>query len=532
MFDSGFKPTDIQADQLLNDVERQCDTRFTPDVHVQLWKALRHAWFRGPGHVVSFIDQDDIPPIALPTRDYKPKDTQLELAFLDPERQRQVMRTRKRMPAAHGHGPTVEILQFDVYQRQKDSWYEFKDLQQSFFDWQQYNPQEMLREDPREEVFRIRARKTINMCTEAMKERHQAHAAQLMAIRVLTGMQVIAVLLTALMFLAAYTQYKNSPSQVFLSFFLASKQFVAGIAFIVAFAFSWAISQRRRKDPTILRLDRMMASSQRVMGQITEFRTQTDHLRLEPTTVPLLSQTMKPTQQATTRKAPAPDLKRRKRKKTKDPTMMLWAPELAKSKDAMTTIRETLSDAYRPGVLDPLPDNFVRNGGERMAKFRGRMGNQLAGLNEDQRVVRAHKEPQQLQSLPEGPRFPELPSAPATAPSGHVSLPTLPQLPVLLPRPPDAPLRPPPADAARALGAIFAEGLGADGPATQQVPGRECTPSTPFGAGDEDSLHPWLPGFVPSPRAAGATASGTELSWHGEASGSRRSRTPPTPEGS
>jgi len=532
MFDSGFKPTDIQAEQLLSDVEKQSGL-FPPDARLQLWKALRHAWFHGPGHDVSFVDQDDIPTLALPTRDYKLKDAQMELVDLDPERQRQVVRTRKNMPAADGHGPTVEILQFEVYQRQKDSWYEFKDLQRSLFDWQQMNPIDMLREDPREEVLRIRARNVIDMCTEGMQERHQAEATQRTAIRVLFGMQVIAGLLAALMFLFAYTQYRNSPSQVFLSFFLGSNQFVAGIAFIIAFVFSWAISQRRRKDPTILRLHRMMGAAQRVLGQVTEFRTQTDHKRFEPTKVPLLAQTMKPTQQATARKAP--DLKRRKKKKTKDPTMTLWAPELSKSKDAMKTIKETLADAYRPGLLDPLPDDFVRNGGNRMAKFRGRLGNQNAGVNEDQRVLRAHKEQQQLQALPQGPRLPELPSAPATAPSGSVSLPTLPQLPVLLPRPPDAPLRPPPAaDAAQVLDTILDEGVRADGLMSQQAPGpaRERTPPTPFGACDEDSLHPWLPGFVSSPRVAGTTASDADLPLPGEANGSRSSRTPPAPEGS
>merc|ERR1719362_2622555 len=275
----------------------------------------------------------------------------------------------------------------------------------------------------------------------------------------------------------------------------------------------------------------MIDTSQRVMGQITEFRAQTDHKRFEPTKVPLLAQTMKLTQQANAKQAP--DLKRRKRKKTKDPNMMLWAPELAKSKDAMTTIKETLTDAYRPGVLDPLPDNFVRNGGNRMAKFRGRLGNQLAGLNEDQRVVRAHKEPQQFKAWPENPRLPELPelpAAPTTEPSRHSSLPVLPQLPVLNPT----------TDASHALDSIFGEGVGADaplGPTPQQAPGpdRGRAPPTVIGASEEDSLHPWLPGFVPSPTAgteAENQASATELSLAGEASGGRSSQTPPAAAGS
>merc|ERR1719468_1466543 len=95
------------------------------------------------------------------------------------------------------------------------------------------------------------------------------------------------------MLLAAYTRYRDSQSEVFLSYFLGTSQFTSGVAFVVAFAFSWAISQRPRMDHNIVRLNRMINSSNRVIGQITEFRTQTDHKRFEPTKAPLVTQLMK-----------------------------------------------------------------------------------------------------------------------------------------------------------------------------------------------------------------------------------------------
>eukprot|EP00420_Gonyaulax_spinifera_P006599 CAMPEP_0197925572 /NCGR_PEP_ID=MMETSP1439-20131203/97663_1 /TAXON_ID=66791 /ORGANISM="Gonyaulax spinifera, Strain CCMP409" /LENGTH=139 /DNA_ID=CAMNT_0043548055 /DNA_START=14 /DNA_END=429 /DNA_ORIENTATION=+ len=118
--------------------------------------------------------------------------------------------------------------------------------------------------------------------------------------------------------------------------------------------------------------------------------------------------------------------------------MMLWAPEMVKNKETMESIAASLEDTYQPGGLEPLPDDFRRQGGDRMLKFGGLLGMGFSdGPNEDHLCLRVRESNfGDLPTLPPEPPFdrhfpfslPELPGPSAEALENNPILDRLPAL--------------------------------------------------------------------------------------------------------
>merc|ERR1719375_791990 len=124
MIDGNSHWTDLDVEDILNAVESRTGYIFAPKERVLLWKALRLMWARGPGHDCPFIEQSEVPPLFLPKRDWRQMDSDIAYIKLEPDRQRQVIR-KKSLKAG---GKSIIELQFEIYLRQQDIFYELKDV--------------------------------------------------------------------------------------------------------------------------------------------------------------------------------------------------------------------------------------------------------------------------------------------------------------------------------------------------------------------------------------------------------------------
>jgi hypothetical protein len=165
---------DSEVEEIIARVENHNRIEFKKEVRTQVWKALRYKWFQGP-HEIPFCMRETIPKIYLPKRHFLEVDAMIPFPQLEPDRQRQVQRVLKKTFV--GGRKTVETKQFEVYKREFDMWYEFKDLRRCVDEWQQRNPRTMLREDPREEVLKTRARKIMEQASEELVMRQRTRAA-------------------------------------------------------------------------------------------------------------------------------------------------------------------------------------------------------------------------------------------------------------------------------------------------------------------------------------------------------------------
>jgi len=434
-------------------------------------------------------------------------DWMVKHAELDPDRQRQIIR-KTRPCESTGRGPGVQTLQFEVYRRQKDMWYEFKDLQRCVVEWQRKNPRTMLREDPREEVLKIRVRNIMDLASAQMNSRRAMGNKQRNIGYILLVIQIINALMSGLMFFVAYYRYRKTPREILFSFIFSSQQFICGVAYLVALVVAYAIAQRRHADSMEQRYQRLIYSCERLTEQISDFRVETEELRLlkaEADTAQLVKAGQPPPKEKRVKK---------RRKKRLDAGLAAWCPDYDKTdpEEHAMLITKAIEESYK--FLPSLPDNFRPNGGDRMMKHAHRLG----GLDEENMVLvsrgrGADKFEEELLRLQAGFNLPSLPGPPSSRSEQSALAFSLPPQPPLIP-----PLSPPIGFGQEAQEADDPPTARMDTPPRVQadyappptpphVQADVASPATPPGEPDhqpeglqrELTLHRWMPGYVAAP---------------------------------
>lgn len=407
----------------------------------------------------------------------------------------------------------MQTLQFEVFRRQKDMWYEFKDLARCVQEWQKKNPRTMIREDPREEVLKIRIRNIMDLCSAEMTARRSHSNRQRRAGHILFGVQLSSAVMTMLMLFTAYYRYRNTPSQILISWMLGSQQFLSSISFLLSFAVAYIVGQRHHTDSMEGRLQRLIYSCERLREQISDFRVETEHMRLARVLAPK-AEALQAGGAPRPKKMPkAPKGPKQRKKKPKDDGLAMWAPDYNKGDPAenLLLLKKAIDDSYK--FLPPLPDSFRRPGGDRMVAHASRLG----GIDEDELVVASKgRGGTKFENMPLLPALPELAGA-TLHPDDLQSLPGLTHdLPALPMRAPMVPLLPPPPAVAPAAAQL-------PPPTPPGAVGRPNTPTNYAPLEPDDAaqsqprhLHHWMPSYV-----------GSEDEMDPEAHGSQTP--PPTP---
>ena len=92
VIDVNKRKDDEEIDFLLETVERQNKIIFPVSHRVKLFKVLRYGWFKSPASTKRFITRKEVPKLALPKKDFKTRDADVDFKYLEPSRQRMVSR--------------------------------------------------------------------------------------------------------------------------------------------------------------------------------------------------------------------------------------------------------------------------------------------------------------------------------------------------------------------------------------------------------------------------------------------------------
>lgn len=455
MFDGSAHPSNFAVEQIIVDVERANGIMFAPEIRVTLWKAIRHQWFRSR-QAARFVERSQVPNMALPKRDYTQVDSMVPMKDIDPDRQRQIMRKTRLTNQAAFRGPAKMTLQFEVYRRQSDLAYEFRDLTRCVDEWQMRNPRGMQRQDTREEVLKQRIRALMDAASIKVGGRRKTSSMQFRLMLVMLFMKSVLGCMSLLMFFIAQYRYRNLPQTLFLSFFASSNQFISGVAFFIAYMFAFAIEKRWHEDPSAAKLQRMIYSCERLNQQISDFRGETEEYRMEQTPDPSLGilqrrgkkKLEEESKAAEAKAAEAIQMKseegivsRKSRNKHEDSTIGIWTkngqaldftrePEPGED-GPIEIVQKAIAESFER--LPPLAKGFKRAGGDRMINHAHRLG----GVADEDLVVPSRRPPKKLPPLLEvTSSLPELPAAPGLGLAVLVDLPAPP--PPLLPPPPSS----------------------------------------------------------------------------------------------
>eukprot|EP00931_Biecheleriopsis_adriatica_P122166 TRINITY_DN97177_c0_g1_i1.p1 TRINITY_DN97177_c0_g1~~TRINITY_DN97177_c0_g1_i1.p1 ORF type:complete len:631 (+),score=145.65 TRINITY_DN97177_c0_g1_i1:139-2031(+) len=434
MFDSSTHAGDLKVEQIILEVEAGCGITFTQDVRIRLWKALRYQWFRGPGHSLPFIERVDVPSLTLPPVDWIETDSKFKFSDLESDRQRQVMRKIKQK-APGEVGQSMQTFQFEVYRRSIDLIYEFSDLERCVQEWERRNPRNMVQEDQREEVMRMRLKSIIDHANSNIATRRVKASNLKRYSMTLLLVQVFNLAMCILMLVIAINAQQGTPPELMFSFVVSSKQFVSASCFFMASVFANVVSDRRKADPLIRELRKTVLKSERLIERISDFRISTEDLRMskqdarkgmpgasvqgpsfeaaEDLKTPAekaaerraMAAAAEPKKQEAEKEKPPPPpptettqtakkdddrgvrhRKEKKKKEKKDRALALWAPDAGNVDDhEIAIMQKQLAQSYkRPQLAQALPDDWRRPGGDRMSAFQGRLG----GVKEDELCVR------------------------------------------------------------------------------------------------------------------------------------------------
>jgi hypothetical protein len=378
--------TDLDIDDMLGVVERRSGYTFAPKERVAIWKALRLMWARGPGHDCPFIQPAEVPPLFLPKRDWRQMDSDVKYAKLEPDRQRQVIR---RKTLTKGGSGFME-LQFEVYMRQQDIFYELKDVQSSVGVWMKSDPRKMLREDPREEAMKLRIRTMMDASAGFLQVRKRVIASKKRWACFFFLCRCVLFSMSMLMFLVGYIRYSGSPGGLQNEFWLGSGQFRAGTSFQMAFWVAYMVSDRTKEDNQNRRFQRIIIALERLMEEISSFRVESDHLRMEEHEAIQRNESAALTyDQVRSKKVETASKPKRRRKKKVDRELAAWGGDAALAAKNMDEFKMKTQKAIEESFkrLPPLPDNFRRNGGDRMQQFEDK--GLLGGLAEHTRHIKA-----------------------------------------------------------------------------------------------------------------------------------------------
>jgi len=370
MMDESLHLSDHDVDDMITMVEKKSQHAFPKNIKSALWKAIRMQWSKGPGHDMPFVLASEIPGLFLPKRDGRQMDSDAPLKLLDPDRQRQIL--RKVIPNRAEGG--VHTLQFEIYRRQKDIFYELKDLQRSVQDWMKSNPRLMIREDPREEAMRLRVRIMMDAASGFLVNRKAQRASRRRMNIFFLLCRLVFLFLALLMYIVGWNRYADTPAQALrVKFWLGSGQFRAGTAFFLTFWVAFLVADRTREDHMSKRFRTIIIQAERLLEEISSFRVESDSLRMEEhEAVRQMVSAQITADQSRARKQQAHadgKPKRRKKKKAIDKDLAGWAGNMAADNMAELRLRieKGIEDSFKR--LPPLPDDFRRNGGDRMWTF-------------------------------------------------------------------------------------------------------------------------------------------------------------------
>jgi len=457
MFDANSHASDLLVEKIILETESRCCITFHSDVRVKIWKAFRYQWFRGPGHSLPFIERTEVPDIMLPPKDWVENDSKVKFNDLESDRQRQVVRKTKQTAPGES-GSALQTYQFEVYKRDIDILYEYKDLERCVQEWEKRNPRAMVQEDYREEVIRLRLKNVIDFSNSNISVRKGKTAALQQSANIVFGVQLLTGAACFIMMFIAYTQYSAAPPELFMSFFISSKQVISSVSFFIAMMVANVVRARLKGDPLIRQLRKTVLNCERLMERISDFRIATESLRLSRGEMKASKQQnvdrRKAIEQDKDKEAKAGRKVRQrsggKRKKKQDPTLALWCPD-AGVLDAkeITVIQKQLTHSFKR--LEALPDDFRRSGGDRMIGFKDRLG----GVVEDDlcivssTVSKVDKKRNRLDEAAAAKKFAALPALPPAPPALAIQslqrnalLPPVPAVPQLPRR--ALPLLPPP----------------------------------------------------------------------------------------
>eukprot|EP00929_Paragymnodinium_shiwhaense_P107272 TRINITY_DN7335_c1_g1_i1.p1 TRINITY_DN7335_c1_g1~~TRINITY_DN7335_c1_g1_i1.p1 ORF type:complete len:927 (-),score=169.80 TRINITY_DN7335_c1_g1_i1:91-2871(-) len=281
--DTTLRLTDGQVEHMLTHTEEQCGIQFMSDVRMKLWKALRHQWFKGPGHEYQYVAKADVPKLFLPKIDYKQVDSMIPFHELEADRQRQVLRQTRRTQLPSRDGPALETKQFEVYRRESDVYYEYKDIQRSIVEWTKKNPRSMLKEDQREEVLKIRVQQIVESASADLHLRLVATKWHRVVVAMLYVQKGLFFFLFMFMLYLGWDTNRNLPAELVFPFFIASPHTRCSISFLIAFCFTHVVVSRDHADPKVSKFRRMLIALQRLKEMISDFRVDTEKLRMHRT---------------------------------------------------------------------------------------------------------------------------------------------------------------------------------------------------------------------------------------------------------
>jgi len=245
--------------------------------------------------------------------------------------------------------------------------------------------------------------------------------------------------MSLLMFIVGYSRYGGAPGQLQMKFWFASGQFRSGTAFMLAFWVAFLVAERAKEDTQNRRFQRIIIALERLMEEISSFRVETDHLRMEEHEAVQRNESAQITYQQTRQnKLEVTDTttKKRRRKKNVDKELSAWAPNVKMDnyEEFKMKTQKAIEDSFKR--LPPLPDHFRRDGGDRMLKFEEK--GYLGGVEEHTRhikapwqMVRGEARPTGIEIIPPSQRAAPPPRRPPMPPPPNFGLPGIPAVPSL-----------------------------------------------------------------------------------------------------
>lgn len=383
MFDATAHPSDVQVDKYIVDVEDACGIEFDQSVRANIWKALRFSWFRGPGHIKSFIERSQVRRLFLPKIDYKQVDSMVRFPEVDPDRRRQFIRTTKPSDQPSFRGPAVINIQYEVYKRLDDVAYEVADVERSVMEWQNRNPRTMLREDPREEIMRLRLCGLQEFISYSLLERSKRTLTQRRMQVCLFGLRIFFLLLTYLMCGVAAYHYKAAAEEIMLKYILMSRQVLSAAMFFVTYTVALGVAQRWHPDPQAVKLKRWQYSCQRLIEYISDFRVETESARVaqednfeeRDLTRDREVRVATSKKDKIEKKERGSEPRRRRRKKEKDECLAMWTGKATVKKNwegQKAIIRQHIEDSHKR--IEKISVDCKWLGGNRMASYAKKVG--------------------------------------------------------------------------------------------------------------------------------------------------------------
>lgn len=371
MVDANAHWSDVDVDDIILAVEkRRSDQKeFTTQERVFLWKSLRYMWSRGPNHNCKFLQPSEVQPMFLPKRDWRQMDSDVKFASLDPDRQRQVLRKPQLL---RGQQAWKEV-QFEVYRRQHDIFYEVKDIENSVAAWMRSDPRKMMREDPREEAMKLRIRTIMDAVAGLLHVRKVQQTSRHRWNIFFFLCRLVLIALSATMYITGYARYSGAPTMgLALQFWTSSGQFVSGTAFMLAFWFAFLVADRAKEDRQHKRFSRVLLTCERLSEDISSFRVESYDYRMEKheAAAQMVSAQITHDQVRSQKTDPSSSKpKRRRKKKHVDNDLAGWAPDtkLDNMDEWRLQLQKDIENSFRK--LEALPSDFRQNGGDRMERL-------------------------------------------------------------------------------------------------------------------------------------------------------------------